>query len=129
MNQLTLLKGNSGFELPIEGNPNWILKREAGYSAVQSLVAAAGACGGYVYQHILENSKIPYRFEKIEATYETSEIKPEPLTKISFIFYVDVAEEYRGRAERSLKLVSKNCPVIQSLDPKIEVIEAVRFVD
>lgn len=128
MKELTLLQGPEGFELPLEKRDSWILKKEIGYSPVQSLVAAVAACGGYVYQHILENSKIPYRFEKIAVTYETSATKPEPLTQIHLVFYVAVAKEYQDRAERGVKLVSRNCPVIQSLDPKIVVIEEVRFI-
>lgn len=127
MEALTLVQGETGFELPFAAG-NWVLKREVGYSPVESLAAAVGACGGYVYTSILEKSKIPVVFKKIEVAYtRDSENKAEPLKTISIRFFVEMAEEYQGRAERSLKLVSQYCPVMQSLDPAITVTESVVF--
>lgn len=126
---LTLFKGAKGFELQVAGKENWVLLRDGGYSPVQSIAAAAGACGGYVYQSILENSKIPYTFHKVEVSYlRHEEKKSHPIKQIELVFYVTVAKEQQGRAERGIRLVSKHCPVIQSLDPAIEILEKVVFV-
>ncbi len=128
-NELQLISGEHGFELPREGSENWVLRKEFGYSPVRSLVAAVGACGGYVYQEVLENSKIPAVFHKVELRYERNpDKKAEPLKRIEVTFFVTVAEELKGRAERSVRLVSQHCPVIQSLDPTIEVVEKVEFI-
>lgn len=43
--------------------------------------------------------------------------------KIEISFYLTVEEEKQARAERGMKLIAKHCPVIQSLNPSIEVIE------
>ncbi|MBO0476241.1 OsmC family protein [Vagococcus sp. DIV0080] len=127
MDKLQLVQGKEGMELPVESG-NWVLLREKGYSPVQSMVAAVGACGAYVYQSILESSRIDYTFDRVEIVYERDEaIKSEPVKKIELQFFVSVADDKQERATRGLKLISKHCPVIQSLNPAIEVIETVVF--
>lgn len=127
-NQIELIQGEKGMELPV-ATGNWVLLRDYGYSPVQSLVAAVGACGAYVYQSILTNSKIDYTFERVQINYERDEErKSEPVKKISPTFDVHVAPEQQERAVRALKLIAVNCPVIQSLDPSIEVLEKVEFI-
>ena len=125
---IKLVQGQKGMELPFsEGN--WVLLREEGYSPVQSLVASAGACGAYVYQSVLEKSRVPFTFDRVEMTYERDEtLQTEPVKRIEMTFFVKISEEKQGLAERSLKLVGKYCPVIQSLNPNIEVIEKVEFI-
>ena len=66
--RLTIIRGVEKFELQTK-TARWVLAKEEGYSPVQMLVSAIGACGGYVYQSVLENSHIPFEFEKIEVTY------------------------------------------------------------
>lgn len=124
---LTIQKGKEKFELPVEPT-NWILAREVGYSPVQMLVTATATCGGYVYSSVLENSHIPYKFDKIEVSYDRDQSKQaEPLSAIDITFFVHIEKEYQEKALRCVKLVSKNCPVIQSLDKGIQVTETVVF--
>lgn len=128
MDKIELVQGEKGMELPVETG-NWIILRDGGYSPVQSMVAAVGACGAYVYQSILESSRIDYTFSKVEINYERdTEVKSEPVKSIAINFYLTVDEEKQGRAERSLKLIAKHCPVMQSLDPKIIVTETATFI-
>lgn len=125
---IELIQGKEGMELPVSSG-NWVLLKDQGYSPVQSLVASVGACGAYVYQAVLENSKIPYVFERVKINYiRDAERKSEPVKQIDLIFEVSIASELQERAIRSLKLVAPNCPVMQSIDPKIEVTETVRFI-
>ena len=125
---ITLIQGNDKIELPREDR-NWVLAREVGYSPVQMLVSAVAACGGYVYQSVLDNSHIPYTFEKIEVSYTRNEERQaQPVQSIAITFFVEISDELHEKAERCVKLVSKNCPVIQSLDPAIEVTEKVKFI-
>ena len=125
---IELVQGKAGIELPVSTG-NWVLLKEQGYSPVQSLVAAVGACGAYVYQAILTNSKIPHTFARvmIEYTRDTERLS-EPVNKIEMVFDVTVAPELQARATRSIKLIAQNCPVMQSLDPAIEVSEKVNFL-
>ncbi|MBS7578071.1 MULTISPECIES: OsmC family protein [unclassified Enterococcus] len=108
----------------------WILKKDAGYSPVQMLVAAAASCGGYVLASILNNSKIPFILERIEVTYDRDETRrASPVAKIELTFYVKAAADLQERIKRCLKMVAPNCPVIQSLAPNIKIAESIVFVD
>lgn len=125
--KLNLLYTEKGIELPLE-KENWVMRRGEGYSPVQSLAAAVGACGAYVYDSILKNSKIPHEFKEVHVVYETNDaLRPHPISKIDLSFVVSVEKEDQEKAERAVKLVAKHCPVIQSLDPNIVVEEVVVF--
>lgn len=125
---LTIQKGKEKFEL--SANPaNWVLTRGSGYSPVQMLVTATATCGGYVYESVLENSNVPFEFEKIAVSYDRNqEQTAQPVSAIVITFFVRVPEAFQEKAQRCVKLVSHNCPVIQSLDKRIEVSENVVFI-
>lgn len=81
--RLTIIRGVEKFELQTK-TARWVLAKEEGYSPVQMLVSAIGACGGYVYQSVLENSHIPFEFEKIEVTYSREiERRAQPLKQVT----------------------------------------------
>ncbi|WP_142972865.1 OsmC family protein [Enterococcus casseliflavus] len=125
---LTIHQGSDKFEMTTPTG-NWVLAREKGYSPVQMLVSAVAACGGNVYASVLENSKITAEIEKIEVSYDRDDNKKaQPVSAIQIQFYAKIAEADHDKATRCLKLVSPNCPVIQSLDPAIEVTETVTFI-
>lgn len=127
---LTLFHGADGFELPVAEKENWIMLREFGYSPVQSLVAAVGACGGYVYHDVLDNSKIAHELVEVRLSYTRDEEKrAHPIKTITIVFVAKgVAADLQGRAERALRLVSPNCPVIQTLSADVEIHESVKFI-
>lgn len=76
----------------------------------------------------MENSKIPHTIEKVNLAYERDENrKSHPINKIEIEFVASVAPELQGRAERALRLVSPNCPVIQTLSADVEIVETVKF--
>ncbi|ALS01918.1 peroxiredoxin [Enterococcus silesiacus] len=125
---MELISGEKGFELVHESG-NWLLKKDIGFSPVELLVASIGACGAYVYEKILTNSHIDFTIEKVDISYERAEDKQaKPLSRVVIDFSIHVSEEAQGKAERALKLIGKNCPVMQSLDPEIAVVENVNFV-
>lgn len=126
--KITLRQGTDGFELEVFGKENWIMRRELGYSPVQSIVASAAACGGYVYQHLLENSHISATFDRVEADYTRQKDNVGAITSIQLTFFISVEESDQPKAQTCLKLVSRYCPVIQSLDPAIEIVETVEFI-
>lgn len=128
MEKMELISSEKGFEL-VHQNGNWLLKKELGFSPVEMLVASIGACGAYVYEKILTNSHINFTIKQVEISYERAEEKQaKPLSRVDITFSIQVAEEAQGKAERALKLIGKNCPVMQSLDPAIAVVEKVIFV-
>lgn len=128
MEKMELISSEKGFEL-VHQNGNWLLKKELGFSPVEMLVASIGACGAYVYEKILTNSHIDFTIKQVEISYERAEEKQaKPLSRVDITFSIQVAEDAQGKAERALKLIGKNCPVMQSLDPAIAVVEKVIFV-
>ena len=125
---MELISGEKGFELVHESG-NWLLKKDIGFSPVELLVASIGACGAYVYEKILTNSHIDFTIEKVDISYERAEDKQaKPLSRVVINFSIHISEDAQGKAERALKLIGKNCPVMQSLDLEIAVVENVNFV-
>lgn len=125
---MELISSEKGFEL-VHKSGNWVLKKELGFSPVEMLVASIGACGAYVYEKILTNSRIDFTIDKVEIAYERAEEKQaRPLSRVLITFAIHVSQEDQGKAERALKLIGKNCPVMQSLDPEIAVIEKAIFL-
>lgn len=128
MEKLTINVNETTHTLPIE-NGSWLLKREVGYSPVQMLVSAVASCGGYVYASVLTNSKIPHEIEKIEVSYLRDENrKSQPVSAIDLVIYAKIDDAFHEKAERCVKLIAPNCPVIQSIDPAIVVTESVIFI-
>ena len=124
---LTLVKGKDKLELP-QQNGNWVLARELGYSPVQMLVTAAAAvavmCILLFWKILMCLLRLKNRSQLYERFYEESRadlFDPDQ-------FYARISAEYQEKAIRCLKLVSPNCPVIQSLDPTITVAETVHFI-
>lgn len=130
VNQLVLNSQAGNFELP-RPEDNWILKADQGYSPVQMVAAATTACGGYVYQEILTNSRVQFEMQKAEVSYTRDEVEnpAHPIKTIEITFYLRVPAEDQKKATSCLRLIGRHCPVMQSLDPQIQVTEKVIFVD
>ncbi|MBC1520273.1 OsmC family protein [Listeria aquatica] len=108
---------------------NWKLKKESGFSPIQMTVAAAAACSGYVYAKILKKKRIPYENMEIEVDYtQNLDVPVHVIQSIHIRFQLAVAKEHREQAEKGLKLVKKGCPVVQSLNPEVQITEQVKFV-
>ncbi|MHC5251252.1 OsmC family protein [Listeria kieliensis] len=108
---------------------NWKLKKETGFSPIQMTVAAAAACSGYVYAKILKKKRIPYEKLEIEVDYtQNLDAAVHVIQSIDIHFELAIAAEHQEQAEKSLKLVKKGCPVVQSLNPEIQITEHVKFV-
>lgn len=124
----TLNKVGQAFTLETPEEP-WVLMRGEGYSPVQSVVTAVAACAGYVYISVLERSKIPHEIVKVTVSYARDmEKKTNPLQSIEVLIYAEIPETHHEKALRCVKLISPNCPVIQSLNPNIQVTEKVIFI-
>lgn len=125
---MELISSEKGIEL-VHKNGNWLLKREIGFSPVEMLVASIAACGAYVYERVLTNSKITFTTQRVEVAYERDvEKKTNPLKAVTITFYLTIPEKEQEKAERGIRLIAKNCPVMQSLDPEIVIKEQVIFI-
>lgn len=112
----------------IHSQGNWILKQGRGFSPVQMTVAAVAACSTYVFEEILTNSKVPFEFHQIMVRYSRAEERPaRPISRVMIDFHMIVPMEFQDKTQRITKMISRHCPVIQSLDPTIVVEENVLF--
>ncbi|MDO4680803.1 MAG: OsmC family protein [Aerococcus sp.] len=127
--QLILEQNEHHFELAMPGRERWELIRGTSYSPLESVVAAAGACAGYVYQDILTNSKLAAEVMKVEVDYATHEGDVHALMALDVHFYVQASEAELEKARRYVKFVHRYCPVIQSLREDIEINDHVHWVE
>ncbi len=125
---MELIFGKNGVELIKEGG-NWELKAGFGFSPVESLVASVGACGMYVFSGILNGSQVEHEILKTTLAYEVDESsRVKPITKIIIDYHMTVEDELKDKVERFVKLVAKSCPVMQSINPSIEVVENIIYL-
>lgn len=126
---MKLILTENGAEL-VHPSGNWKLKREIGFSPVETTVSAVAACSAYVYIEILNNSKIDFEIIDIDVDYKRSEtIKTFPISEVIVTFHMKVPKDMQGKAERATAMIARNCPVVQSLNPDIWIHEDVIFVD
>ncbi|MDF2911826.1 MAG: osmC-like family protein [Sporolactobacillus laevolacticus] len=126
---MKLIEQSGHVEL-VHKNGNWILLRDLGFSPVQTVVAATAACSAYVYEGILKKQNIRFRLISIDAEYEINEnLETHPISLIHVHFVLDVDEADQEKAIKDLRLIAKNCPVAQSLNPSIKINETVSFFD
>lgn len=124
---MRLIEKSGHVEL-VHKDGNWILLRELGFSPVQTVVAAAAACSTYVYEEILKKQRIIYKIVSIDVDYERDTEHPaQPLSKINVHFRMVINLKDQLKAKKDLRLISKNCPVVQSLNSSVEVNESVSF--
>ncbi|WP_239256992.1 OsmC family protein [Listeria ilorinensis] len=124
---MELIKRGKKIEL-LHPNGDWTLLKEEGFSPIQITVAAVAACSGYVYHTLLEKKRVPVEELTIEVDYEQDQDQPvHVLTKIDVHFTLKVAEEDQKKAESALKFVKEACPVAQSINPDVVIIESVTF--
>lgn len=125
---MELIFGSNGVEL-VKDTGNWQLKSEIGFSPVQTMAASVGACGMYVFRAILEKSSVAHEIIKAEVTYELDEsIRSKPISKIKVVYHMKIADALKDKAERFMDLVPRSCPVMQSLNPNIEVVESILYI-
>ena len=125
---LTIHQGSDKLEMTTPTG-NWVLVSTGKRLFASPNAGECGRCLRWLYASVLENSKITAEIEKIEVSYDRDDNKKaQPVSAIHIQFYAKIAEADHDKATRCLKLVSPNCPVIQSLDPAIEVTETVTFI-
>jgi uncharacterized OsmC-like protein len=124
---MQLIEKSGHVEL-VHKDGNWILLRELGFSPVQAVVAATAACSTYVYEDILKKQRITYKMIHIDVDYERNTEQPtRPLSKINVHFHMDMRSNDQAKAKKDLRLIPKNCPVVQSLNSSVEINESVSF--
>lgn len=124
--RLTIIRGVEKFELQTK-TARWVLAKEEGYSPVQMLVSAIGACGDTCINPFWKIRTFPLSLKNRSHVFKRSRETSTTIKTGDDSLYVTVPEAFQERATRCLKLVSPNCPVIQSLAERITVEETVVF--
>lgn len=117
--------------LPIKDG-EWVIDGKTTYSALEMLLTASAACGAAVFSDMLVRSEIDADLKRVDIKFtrvDEEENQARPIKTLKLIFNVDAADENAERRSSNLtRFVSRYCPVIQSLDPAIELEEVVKFV-
>ncbi|MBG9988676.1 OsmC family protein [Aerococcaceae bacterium DSM 111176] len=117
--------------LPVQDG-EWVIDGKTTYSALEMLLTASAACGAAVFRDMLANSKIEAELKRVDIEFtraDEEENQARPIKTLQLIFNVDAADETAERRSKGLtRFVSRYCPVIQSLDPSIDLEEVVKFI-
>ncbi|PKR76932.1 osmotically inducible protein C [Halalkalibacillus sediminis] len=100
-----------------------------GFRPFQLMVSSLAGCSALVYKRILEKQKIEYDEMTIEAEVERSEDSVHKIEKVMLNFKVKGEGLNQEKMQKSLHTASKNCSMVQSVVPTIEVIETVEIVE
>ncbi|EUJ39179.1 OsmC family protein [Brochothrix campestris] len=126
---MEIVPGQDGLEIALPDG-KLVLKKEVGYSPVEVTVLAVASCANYVLESILTKQQIAYEFIKTEVEYERDQAhKAMPINAIEVTFTMRAASEQQVKIKKALRLIHGNCPVIQSLNEDIEVMEEIIFID
>lgn len=95
-----------------------------GFRPFQLLVSSVAVCSGGVLRNILEKMRMPATAIDIEV----KEVKRNPdeankVEKIHLHFIIEGENLSKSKMARVFELTHKNCSMIQSISPSIEVVE------
>lgn len=95
-----------------------------GFRPFQLLVSSVAVCSGGVLRNILQKMRMPASAISIDA----KEIKRNPdeankVEKIHLHFTIEGQNLSTSKMDRAFELTHKNCSIVQSVSPAIEVIK------
>ncbi|AMB99519.1 hypothetical protein AWM75_05690 [Aerococcus urinaehominis] len=126
--RLFLQVDEEGLHLPI-ADGQWHIDGQTTYSALEMLLASTAACGASVFRDLLKNSEVAAKLTGVKIDFTRHEERPRPIKSITLTFLVDAEDDKaKRRASQMTRFVSRYCPVIQSLDPDIDLKEVVEFI-
>lgn len=126
--EVELIEQSETLELVHESG-NWLLSREKGFSPVQLVTASAAACSTYVFEELMSRYQIPCRLIRVLFDYLEDPVYPNPVSQIHVFFYLQAEESQYEAIRKTFLEIPGNCPVIQSLHPRVQVDESIIFVD
>ena len=110
-------------ELTISGDEN------EGFRPFQLMVSSLAGCSSLVYKRILAKQKIEWDEMTVEADVIRSEDEVNRIERVTLWFKVKGKDLKQEKLQKSLEIASKNCSMVQSVVPTIEVEEKVEVVD
>ncbi|WP_188207294.1 OsmC family protein [Alkalibacillus aidingensis] len=100
-----------------------------GFRPFQLMVSSLAGCSALVYKRILKKQKIEYDEMTIEANVERSDDSVNKIEKVSLHFKVTGQNLNEEKLQKSLQTASKNCSMVQSVVPTIDVKETVEVIN
>lgn len=110
-------------ELTISGDEN------EGFRPFQLMVSSLAGCSSLVYKRILAKQKIEWDEMTVEADVIRSEDEVNRIERVTLLFKVKGKDLKQEKLQKSLEIASKNCSMVQSVVPTIEVEEKVEVVN
>jgi putative redox protein len=108
-----------GFRLAISGDPDI-----EGAKPSDLVPLSLASCLAYDVVVILRKKRQELRQLTVEITSEQDEVSPYPFVRITLAFTVAGVIE-TAAADRALELARKNCPVLASLSPTLDIVTSI----
>jgi putative redox protein len=108
-----------GFRLAISGDPDI-----EGAKPSDLLPLSLASCLAYDVVVILAKKRQELRQLTVDLTSEQDEVAPYPFVRLTLAFTVAGVIE-TAAADRSLELARKNCPVLASLSPTLDIVTSI----
>ncbi|GEN46823.1 OsmC family protein [Alkalibacillus haloalkaliphilus] len=100
-----------------------------GFRPFQLMMSSLAGCSVLVYKRILQKQKIEYDEMTVEAEVQRSDDAVNKIEKVNLHFKVTGHNLNEEKLQKSLNTASKNCSMVQSVVPTIEVEETVEAIN
>ncbi|GAK05993.1 OsmC/Ohr family protein [Geomicrobium sp. JCM 19037] len=120
------IKNEEAFETDVPYGPLVISgDDEYGYRPYQLLVSAIAGCSISVYRKILRKRRIEFADLIVEADVTRNEEPPNDVQQVHLHFTIITDDSSEEQLEKMMHVAAKNCPIVQSVTPAIEVKETI----
>ncbi len=101
----------------------------AGFRPFQLMVSSLAGCSSLVYKRILAKQRVEWDEMTVEADVIRSGDEVNRIEKVTLLFKVKGKDLKQEKLQKSLEIASKNCSMVQSVVPTIDVEEKVEIID
>ncbi|KKB40362.1 OsmC family protein [Bacillus thermotolerans] len=99
-----------------------------GFRPYQLMVASIAVCSGGVLRKILAKQRMEVEDIQIEANVERNKEEADRIEKIEVHFLIKGKNLKEEKLKKAMDLTRKNCSMVQSVVPAIEVIETFEMI-
>ncbi|GLY11536.1 OsmC family protein [Pseudobacillus badius] len=99
-----------------------------GFRPYQLLTASIAVCSGGVLRKILEKKRMQVEDITIQTNVLRNEQEANRLEKVEIHFIIKGKELQETQIKKAMELTRKNCSMVQSVIPAIEVVETFEIV-
>ena len=101
----------------------------SGFRPFQLMVSSLAGCSSLVYKRILAKQRVEWDEMTVEADVIRSGDEVNRIEKVTLLFKVKGKDLKQEKLQKSLEIASKNCSMVQSVVPTIDVEEKVEIID